>query len=111
RDKLLLRKLNEALLAGAHEIGLDQRDIDTIATPDPLALPDAFALTAVLEAQSEADLASGAFRLLVKGIDGPSGATLLGRFCHADSVLCEKVEKHLRAEEALRPDAIFAEIV
>jgi thiopeptide-type bacteriocin biosynthesis protein len=111
RDKFLLRKLNEALLAGEQEIVLDQREIDTIASPEPPPLPDTFALTAVLEAKSEADVASGAFRLFVKGIDGPSGATLLGRFCHADPELSEKVEKHLRAEEALRPDAIFAEIV
>jgi len=31
--------------------------------------------------------------------------------CHADGGLCERVLKHLRQEEALRPDAVFAEIV
>src|SRR5262249_2895550 len=41
----------------------------------------------------------------------PSGATLLGRFCHADPELQREVEAHVRAEEALRPDALFAEIV
>ena len=34
-----------------------------------------------------------------------------GRFCHADAELTRRVEEHLRAEEALRPDALFAEIV
>ena len=42
---------------------------------------------------------------------GPSGARLFGRFCHGDSALQSAVEEHLRAEEALDPEAIFAEIV
>ncbi|PYX04751.1 MAG: Lanthionine biosynthesis protein LanB [Acidobacteria bacterium] len=111
RDKLLLRKLNDALLTGEYEIVLDERDVDAIATPDPLPLPDSFSAIAVIEAVSETALANSSFRVLVKGVDGPSGALLLGRFCHADAVLCEEVKSHLRAEETLRPEAIFAEIV
>jgi thiopeptide-type bacteriocin biosynthesis protein len=111
RDKLLLRKLNDALLTGEHEIVLNERDVDAIATPDPLPLPDSFSAIAVIEAVSETALANSSFRVLVKGVDGPSGALLLGRFCHADAVLCEQVKSHLRAEETLRPEAIFAEIV
>ena len=111
RDKLLLRKLNEALLAGEHQIVLNQRDIDAMATPDPPHLPDTFSVMAVVEAESEAALANGSFRVLLKGVDGPSGALLLGRFCHADATLCKQVKRHLRAEEALHPEAIFAEIV
>src|SRR5262249_54121206 len=44
-------------------------------------------------------------------VSGPSGARLLGRFGHADPELALYVERHLRAEEALRPDAVFAEVV
>jgi thiopeptide-type bacteriocin biosynthesis protein len=36
---------------------------------------------------------------------------LLGRFCHADPELEEQVRAHIRAEEALRPEVTFAEIV
>ena len=47
----------------------------------------------------------------MKGVRGPSGARLFGRFCHGDDALRAHVEAHLRAEEALRPEAIFAEVV
>ena len=43
--------------------------------------------------------------------NGPSGGRLLGRFCYADSTLDGYVREHLRAEEALHPGALFAEIV
>src|SRR5204862_3362406 len=42
---------------------------------------------------------------------GPSGARLLGRFCHADDELRRLVRAHLAAEEAVRPDRVFAEVV
>ena len=36
--------------------------------------------------------------MLLDGAAGPSGARLLGRFCHADPELHQWVEQHLRAE-------------
>src|SRR5947209_6916057 len=47
-----------------------------------------------------------------QGATGPSGAILLGRFCHADAAMTHLVQEHLRAEEQLRKDrnAVFAEI-
>jgi thiopeptide-type bacteriocin biosynthesis protein len=42
---------------------------------------------------------------------GPSGARLLGRFCHADDELRRLVRAHLAAEEAVHPDRVFAEVV
>src|SRR5262249_20995910 len=45
------------------------------------------------------------------GAFGPSGGRLLGRFCHADPRLQPFVEQHVRDEEALQPDAVFAEVV
>jgi thiopeptide-type bacteriocin biosynthesis protein len=66
---------------------------------------------ATLVAASEEAIAAGDYQLLLQGASGPSGARLLGRFCHADEQLRRHVQRHLRAEEALRPDALFAEIV
>jgi thiopeptide-type bacteriocin biosynthesis protein len=45
------------------------------------------------------------------GTAGPSGARLLGRFAHGDARLAELIRAHLAAEEALDPDALFAEVV
>jgi thiopeptide-type bacteriocin biosynthesis protein len=110
REYALLRKLSEALAGDAAEVVLGPRDLEEMAGP-ALPLPDAFAVTAAVAAASEEALAAGEFRVLLQGGSGPSGAPLLGRFCHADPELHEHVEQHLRAEEALEPDAVFAEVV
>src|SRR5262249_21067054 len=67
-------------------------------------------LAKVIGDPSDKESAEGV-RVLIGGLDGPSGAKLLGRFCHGDAQLTRFVEQHLRAEEALQPDAIYAEIV
>ncbi len=54
---------------------------------------------------------SAGVRVVLTGANGPSGARLMGRFCHADRRLEGHVRAHLRAEEALDPDAVHAEIV
>jgi thiopeptide-type bacteriocin biosynthesis protein len=111
RETLLLRKVSEALAAGAGEIRLTARDLDEMAEPNPPPLPDAFAAVAAVAAPSEQAVARGDFRVLLGGASGPSGARLLGRFCHGDPHLHRLVEGHIRAEEARQPDAVFAEIV
>jgi len=111
RETHLLALLGEALAAGKMTIELTPRDVEAMSQPKPLPLPHAFAAMASIAAESEAALASGNFQVLLEGVSGPSGARLLGRFCHADPELHGSVAEHVRAEEALEPDAIFAEIV
>ena len=74
-------------------------------------MPEAFHAMAVLCAKSAEAVERGEFRMLLYGAQGPSGARMLGRFCHVDPEIDEGVRKHLADEEALHPDAIFAEIV
>lgn len=45
------------------------------------------------------------------GCYGPSAANLLGRFCHLNNELEEKVKLHLEKEQQHSPEVIFAEIV
>jgi lantibiotic biosynthesis protein len=111
RENVLLRKLSQVLQGGTQEMTLERQDLDEMFTPEPLPLPDAFAMLATIAAGSEDAVAAGDFRVLLTISSGPSGAVLLGRFCHADPTLHQEVERHLRAEEALRPEAVFAEIV
>lgn len=47
----------------------------------------------------------------MQGGSGPSGARLLGRFCHNDPEIEAAVRDHLRQEEAHDPDAIYSEVV
>jgi lantibiotic biosynthesis protein len=107
----LLAKLEGALLRGEQEIALEEKDLERLESKERLPLPDAFAVTATLSAASEEAIARGDFHLILNTVHGPSGAQLLGRFCHADRALREHVEDLLRAEEAFEPEAIFAEIV
>ncbi|MGE5177983.1 MAG: lantibiotic dehydratase [Bacteroidota bacterium] len=107
----LLARTGSSHGAEAASLELEERDLAALETPRRPPLPDAFAVLATVAAESEAALDAGRFQVLVEYALGPSGARLLGRFCHADPALREAVEGHLRAEEALRPEAVFAEIV
>ena len=108
---MLIRKLGQALSGGHEEIVLEPADIETMATREPPPLPRGFAAIATIAAPSEQALNRGRFLVALRSLAGPSGARLLGRFCHADERLRRLVEEHLRAEEALDEDAVFAEIV
>jgi thiopeptide-type bacteriocin biosynthesis protein len=102
----LLRRLGAALQAGDAEIALTDADLAAMKAEREARLPDAFAAMIRL---GRAD--DGADEVLFEGTSGPSGARLLGRFCHASPELRAQVDAHHRAEEAMRPDAIFAEVV
>ncbi|HYL05372.1 MAG TPA: lantibiotic dehydratase, partial [Thermoanaerobaculia bacterium] len=114
RQAVLLTKLQEAQAAGRQQIELSAADLDLMAPAaagEPQAFPDALQVLVTIAAASPEALDRGEFQLLLGGAAGPSGARLLGRFCHADELLCDQTRRHLRAEEALRPEALFAEIV
>lgn len=105
------RKLHAAISRGEQEIELTAEDVDALAPPENDPLPDALEVMATLVAPSEEGAAMGRFRILWRSASGPSGARLFGRFCHADGELEARTREHLAAEEAARPDAVFAEIV
>jgi lantibiotic biosynthesis protein len=114
RQSVLLAKMQEAQAGGLQQIELTAEDLERMAPAgagEPQAFPDAFQVVATVAAASPEALDRGEFQLLVGHAGGPSGARLLGRFCHAEELLCDQTRKHLRAEEALHPEAIFAEIV
>jgi thiopeptide-type bacteriocin biosynthesis protein len=110
RQAFMLRKLSEAIGASLREINIEATEMEQIKTKQPLPLPDSFSIEAIVAAQTPSALANGDFRVLI-GAAGPSGGALLGRFCHFDEGLREKVLILLRKEEAQDAAAIFAEIV
>lgn len=111
KHAVLLEKLCEAATVGSQEITLTSADLERMQSSAPPQLPDAFSVMASLAATSGEELAAGHYELLLQGTNGPSGARLLGRFCQGDPELHEHVRRHLRAEEGLEPDAVFAEVV
>jgi thiopeptide-type bacteriocin biosynthesis protein len=112
RQRWLVHRYGELVHAGAREWQLGDADIAALGQIERrLPLPDALSVVAQVAARSPRAIDDGAFRVVLLGSWGPSGARPLGRFCHLDDQLRAAVEEHLRREEALRPEALFAEIV
>lgn len=109
----LLRLYAGALASGARVLALEPHDLEELegGMSPPPPLPDAFEVMATVAAASEDELERGKFHVFISTVSGPSGVRLLGRFCHADRDLEGLVKAHLRAEESLRPEAVFAEVV
>lgn len=111
RESFLLRKVSEAVARGETEIVLDDKQVDTLAAREPRPLPGAFAAMVQVASASDDALAKGRFQVLLDWAGGPSGARLLGRFCHWNARFESLVQEHLRKEEELEPEAIFAEVI
>ena len=110
RDAALRELIFRALATKTQALELTDGDLTRLAERRPMPLPDCFAAMVTVLGGATA-LADGSYRVLLDRAMGPSGATLLGRFCHLHPRLEQVVKDHLRAEEALRPHARFAEIV
>lgn len=110
-QSFLVAKLDACARQRLSELSLTPDDLERLSVKQSLPLPDAFSVQVVIAADSPEALAQGKFELFLPGAHGPSGARVLGRFCHADPELHRLVRGHLRAEEALDPEALFAEVV
>ena len=108
---ILLRKIEDLLQEGITVLSLDKKLLEDLRTGDPLPLPDSFAVMGAVARPPNASLGEkDSFYL--QSASGPSGANLLGRFCHAHDLLKTRVKDHLRAEEELNNNnVVFAEVV
>ena len=111
KHAFLYNKLTQAFASGAKTLDLKEQDIDAMQVDDPASLPDAVAVMGTLIAESPAQVDNGDFQFLLSSVSGPSGARLLGRFCHGDSQLNHHVQQHLQQEESNFPNAVVAEVV
>src|SRR6266536_176178 len=111
REAFLLDKLTRALAAGNREIAVEAAEAEAVRDGDIPPLPDAFEVMATVVAGGDRDNHRDDHRVVLHSASGPSGARLLGRFCHADDELHQLVRAHLAAEAAVRPERVFAEVV
>ncbi|MFB6456643.1 lantibiotic dehydratase [Chitinophaga sp. Hz27] len=114
RSKMLefqIRQLRESASHGWQEIKLTAEDLATLTEKSDTPFPGSLYLMGKVMAASSEAIDAGDYTFDMSGISGPSAANLLGRFCHGDTDLAMKVQAALRREEALEPDAIYAEIV
>lgn len=106
RTSFLARRIAAAAAAGEREIVLDDADLTAMDATKAAPPPDAFQVMFGLAIAPD-----GEIRVQLGSASGPPGATLLGRFCHSDRAMLDAVTANLAAEEALRPDVVFAEVV
>ncbi|WP_309892092.1 lantibiotic dehydratase [Archangium sp.] len=111
RWRHLLKRLEETWRQGAQALVLTAEDLGAMEARETLPLPESFGVAGTVVASCAEAVDRGDFRLVLENVYGPSGATYLGRFCHGDPELEAATRDYLRAEEALRPEAIFAELV
>lgn len=100
-------------LLGRHqaEIELTDKDLDTFNPSAQPNIPDSLYLMGSLVAKSAEDIDNGQYLFDLSSCGGPSAANLLGRFCHGDNFLKEKVQECLEEEAQHSPEDIYAEIV
>jgi thiopeptide-type bacteriocin biosynthesis protein len=108
RSSFFARRIAAAAAAGDTEIILDDAALKAMDIADAPTAPPADAFQVMFSLARTTD---GELRVSLSSAAGPPGATLLGRFCHSDPALLDAVRANLAAEEALRPDAVFAEVV
>jgi len=106
----LLRQVMECVRSGKTELELDLSELEKNESSPP-KLANAFCVMGTLVADSPDALQQGDFEFYLHGGFGPSGARLLGRFCHEDPQIDSAVRQHLRQEEMHEPEAVFAEVV
>ncbi len=106
RERWLLGKLAELWASGGDELVLADAYVDALAAATPAELPAAWSVLARVGRASR----DAAPTVLVEGAGGPSGARLLGRFCHLDPAIEAMVRDHLAREAAAHPDAVLAEV-
>lgn len=90
---------------------LEATDVKALTVGTNPPLPNAYHVCFSLAAESERAVDEGQFRVFIRHRAGPSGARLVGRFAQRDRAMRTMIRQHIRAEEQLSPDRIFAEIV
>ena len=109
RDAFLLRQVRRWQEGLVWE--LTDADMEALANPAPRSFPHSFAALTSLAASSVPALDQGDFQFWMEHHSGPTAARWLGRFASGDPHLKAALQNHLRKEEALRPEAVFAEVV
>ncbi|SFE76616.1 thiopeptide-type bacteriocin biosynthesis domain-containing protein [Chitinophaga sp. CF118] len=105
------QRLQQCLRNHETEIVLTDDDLNELKETDIPSLPDSMYLMGSILGSSAAAVDTGNYLFEFSSCGGPSAANLLGRFCHGDAVLSEKVKDCLQEEERNNPDCIYAEII
>lgn len=106
---LRLRLYTRFLASGPKPIAITDHDLSLLGGSKVPLPPSYYAFGSFL-ATSASAIDKGDFRFLLKALSGPSGFTLMGRFCAIDERLARMVTEQMACQQARRPDLIYAEI-
>ncbi|WP_188133777.1 lantibiotic dehydratase [Chitinophaga sp. CF418] len=106
-----LKRYMDCLQQQQMEITLTDADIETLSNADDAPIPDSFYVMGSIVSESAEAADNGDYLFDFSSCGGPSAANLLGRFCHGDELLKEKVQECLAEEAQYNPDVIYAEII
>ncbi|MCF6406641.1 lantibiotic dehydratase [Chitinophaga filiformis] len=106
-----LKRYMECLRQQQMEITLTDADIEELSTANEVPIPDSFYVMGSIVSESAQAVDNGDYLFDFSSCGGPSAANLLGRFCHGDELLKEKVRECLAEEAQHNPDVIYAEII
>jgi thiopeptide-type bacteriocin biosynthesis protein len=110
RRSQLLALVGRAVASSADEIELTDADIAGLARAGEPRAPRSCQVMCRLEADDETRLMAGEFTIVQPSVVGPDGARLVGRFCHGDDALTDRVRRHLERAAQDQPEDIFAEV-
>jgi thiopeptide-type bacteriocin biosynthesis protein len=110
RRATLLSLIGRAGAGSRAEIELTDADIAGLAGAGKARLPQSCHVICRLLARDLTALTAGEFTIAEPTVGGAGGANLVGRFCHGDDALTDRVRRHAEREALDRPDDIFAEI-
>lgn len=110
-QQLKHKKFQEAIHNKQTVVKLTNKDLESIDKLDKTPIIDSFFLMGSLYANSTQSIDNNDFKFSLNSYYGPSAANILGRFCHGDTFLAEKVKDLLTIEESFHEDVIYAEVV
>jgi hypothetical protein len=109
RLKRLVNLAERAWSGGQRQIGLSEEDVAQLGIAEALPLPDVFTVFGSVLSLPHGEAAADKPGFMLQSVS--AGVGLFGRFCRSDAELAVRVKALLQQEEALRPEAIFAELV
>ncbi len=108
---VLLPEVVRAVTRKEQVLELTDALVERLSFDGPTPPPDAVGISAQLAARSPEALDAGDFQVVFDFATGPPGVRQITRFSGLLPELDEGIREHLRCEESLRPDCVFAEIV
>ncbi|WP_170299222.1 lantibiotic dehydratase [Larkinella terrae] len=100
----LFQKIAEAQLSHTQQITITEEDLAQLGQPRMNLPPTNGAMLSVIRE-------NGRETLILDSFGGNTGTSLLGRFGHTDAKVLDLVQQISQAEDEIRPDVIFADII